>query len=144
MIRRLSQHELTIHAARPISLMRVHTADAATAAAPEGELASTLEQLLADERALAPERVRGLLLRELARFRGDRELRLRVHPHDHGCLPDAAELAATFELVDLPTIVADEALEPGGFTITSARGELDARVETQVERALAQLSRGRS
>lgn len=99
--------------------------------------------LLWDELTLAPARVYALAARELARFRGAAAVELRVHPDDLALCEGARELARELEIERL-TVAADSAITRGGCTITSERGELDARVETRIERMLALLEGARS
>lgn len=106
---------------------------------PREEARAELAALLADELALAPERVRALCERELARFRGARELVLSVHPDDLALLPAREALVHSFELGQL-ALRPDATMARGGCTIVDAeRGELDARVEARIERMLARL-----
>jgi flagellar biosynthesis/type III secretory pathway protein FliH len=102
-----------------------------------------LASLLMDELTLAPARVVALAARELTRFRGARAVELCVHPDELALFKGATELARECEIERL-TVLADEAITRGGCTISSERGELDARIETRIERMLALLEGVRS
>jgi flagellar biosynthesis/type III secretory pathway protein FliH len=97
-----------------------------------------VEGLLRDELTLAPERIARLIERELARFRRSLQVAIRLHPDDVATIECAAELAARFELGSVE-LLADASLTRGGCMVSSERGELDARVETRVERMIALL-----
>lgn len=135
MMRRLAAHERVT----PLSAACAPPEPPREAQAASSELSQAVARLLAEERALAPERIRGLLERELARFRGDRSVSLHVHPSDRARLPASEALSEAFALREPLLIHEDPTLEPGGFILRSPRGEVDVRVETQVVLALSSL-----
>ncbi len=82
------------------------------------------ERIVAAELALSPERVRDIVERALQPTRRAERVTLRVHPED-------AEL-----LERLPPnveVVPDPALQRGGCLVSSERGEVDARIEVQLQ-----------
>ncbi len=170
MIRRLSEDEVRRHSPRPLveAHARVREQDSVEAharvreqnmahgavqeEAPErripsraapAELTRALVAFLDEELALAPERIRGLVDRELARFHGAHEVTVCAHPDDLALLAPA-ELGARHGLAAPVTLQGDASLRRGGCLIRAASGEVDARVETRIERVLAALAAGGS
>lgn len=136
MIRRLAKELLEREP--PRAFAAVASPRVERAPTPEAHARELLAALLADELELAPERVRPLVARTLAHFRGDAEVIVHVHPDDVALL-EPATLARTFDLTEL-RLHADPSMARGGCIVAAARGTLDARVETRIERMLALLS----
>ena len=68
-------------------------------------------------------------------------LRLRVHPQDLALIQQALEARETPEKVE---VVADPSFERGGLVIETARGNLDASIDSQlleIERGFTDLVR---
>jgi flagellar assembly protein FliH len=87
-------------------------------------------RVLHRELTLDPEAVRGLVKAAFERI-GSRELnRVRVHPAHSGLIQSLVEKACPDRSVEL---LADPALGPGDVVFETARGDLDASVESQLE-----------
>lgn len=139
MIRRVPCAALRDDPPRPLrATSHAPTRGADSQARARAQLASLLE----DELTLAPARVLALAARELGRFRGASSVELCVHPDDRALFESAAELAQEHGIERL-AVHADDTITRGGCTISSERGELDARVETRVARMLALLEGAR-
>lgn len=141
MIRRVRADELS-----PIAIVRPprSTPDGADEPAHSDEAAveTAMATLFAEQHALAPDAIVRLVERELRRFQGAHEVRVRVHPDDAARLPEPALLAQHSGLPTTPTVEPDASLTPGGCSVIGLDAdtgelEVDARVETRIARALA-------
>jgi len=113
------------------------TAPTSPPATDDAALLARATRLLADELGRTPAAIIALVDHALARFPGAREVAIHAHPDDLALLGSAAALAARHALDGTPVLVPAPTFTRGGCRIVSAGGELDARVETRVLRALA-------
>jgi len=94
-------------------------------------------RVLRREMAVDPDAMRGLVVSALEKLQGQEICRVRVHP------AHAAQVTAWLEKPGMPAhieVLADSSREPGAVIFETARGSLDASVETQlqeIERGLA-------
>lgn len=72
---------------------------------------------------------------------GRGQMTLRLCPLDHQHLaPRVEELVATLGKIADAKIVADDAITPGGCVVETEYGEVDMRLESQIQRVLEELS----
>jgi flagellar assembly protein FliH len=112
------------------------------AAALSARLSRALVALLGKELQLAPEHIREVVERELARVRLARRIELHVHPADLALLDSTETMVDRGALLGSLTLHADPALERGGCLLQTDLGEVDARLETRLALALALLKSG--
>ena len=68
-------------------------------------------------------------------LRGAKGLVVRIHPSGEGAVTEAREgLASEFPAAGAIEVRVDEGISPGGALIQSANGEIDLRIETQLDR----------
>jgi len=94
-------------------------------------------RVLRRELAIDAEALHGLVLAALEKLQGQEICRVKVHPSHASLLTACLRQIATGSSVE---IVADPSLEPGAILFETARGNLDASVESQlqeIERGLA-------
>jgi flagellar assembly protein FliH len=106
------------------------------------QLAGALRALLAAELALRPEHIAALVERELGRVRRARDIELHLHPEDARLFEPVERVCARLELLGELRVVQDATLQRGGCLLITNLGEVDARLETRLELALAQLTSG--
>jgi flagellar assembly protein FliH len=92
---------------------------------------SILRRKIAEDDQIVVETVRA----GLGRMSSARDITVRVSPEAEGVLERAreslrADLPASVSL----TVIADEAISPGGALLTSSHGEMDLRLESQLAR----------
>lgn len=102
--------------------------------------AAVAEKLIRSELSARPELARGMLAAALELAVGSPQIRMRLHPVDHASLGVGAEdvvraLAGCGEV----TLIADSTVAQGGCLIDTDHGQIDARIETQLERIVAEL-----
>jgi len=102
-------------------------------------------RILEREVALDAEIVVTLAERALREARGRRRVTVRANPDDLSRLrASASRLAAAAGASGLPCLCGDPAIARGGVVVEAEAGELDARIESQLDelrRALAELER---
>ena len=94
-------------------------------------------RVLRREIALDPEALHGLILGALAKLQGQEITRVRVHPSHAGVVDACLKQGLSAGQVE---IIPDPSREVGGIVFETARGNLDASVESQlqeIERGLA-------
>lgn len=106
-------------------------------ATPSARLLERLRAMLQAELARYPSALGSLLARELPRFIGMGPITVCIHPSDRALLGETERLAEALSLDAPLAFVEDPTLTRGGCTISADESELDARVETRVERALS-------
>jgi flagellar biosynthesis/type III secretory pathway protein FliH len=151
MIRRIPQSEPDAAAAvalaqcAPLAALRAALDETRHERALRARLCAQLERvlraLLAEELTLRPRHIAALVERELVGMRRAREIELRVHPQDVRLLEPVEPLRERLELLGQVRVVEDAGLARGGCVLLSNLGEVDARLETRLELALAQLAR---
>lgn len=100
-------------------------------------------RILRAELATDPERARGMIADALQTAAGSTQLRVRLHPDDVAMLGDrAADVVKSLASCGEASVVADETLERGGSVVETQHGVIDARLETQLERILLELTQG--
>jgi flagellar biosynthesis/type III secretory pathway protein FliH len=114
------------------------------------ELAIALAgKILAGSLEGRPELVAEIVQGALRRVAGQRTITILLNPADIESVGAAlGELRAQAGPVELCDLQPDRRIEPGGAVVRTAEGELDARVQTQLERArevvAAELAGGRT
>jgi flagellar assembly protein FliH len=101
-------------------------------------------RVLRRELSADPSALHGIIKAALDRLESREILRLRLHPHD---APAAAEMLRERGAPAQIEVAADPSLERGAFLVETARGTLDASIETQlreIERGLTDLVRRRA
>jgi flagellar assembly protein FliH len=101
-------------------------------------------RVLHRELSVDPEALLGVVKAALRRIEMREINRLRVHPHDVPLVRKHFEQAGRLERIE---VHGDPALERGAVLFDTARGHLDASVETQlqeIQRGLSDLIQGRS
>lgn len=100
-------------------------------------------KLICAELTARPELVKGMISQALELAIGQAHVRLFLHPDDRRCLGESAEqvvqaltAGATVELVD------DATLQRGDCRIETRQGEIDARLETMLQRLAEELLMG--
>ena len=94
------------------------------------------EKILDGRRQLPSERILETVQGGLRRVTDRRKIAVLVNPAELEAVSSAiAELTASSSGVELCDIQPDERVEPGGAIVRTAEGEVDASVETQLERA---------
>lgn len=94
-------------------------------------------RVLRRELAIDPEALHGLVLAALEKLQGQEICRVKVHPSHAAMVTACLRQIATGSNVE---IVPDPSREPGAIVFETARGNLDASVESQlqeIERGLA-------
>src|SRR5262249_25662353 len=80
------------------------------------------------------EAVGGVVRQLLARVRQEEPVIVRLHPQDHELLcNDAGEVAGVDGKWMKVELIPDEGIVLGGCLVETARGNLDARIETQLQ-----------
>jgi flagellar assembly protein FliH len=94
------------------------------------------EKILGGRRQLPNERILETVQGGLRRVTDRRKIAVLVNPAELEAVSSAiAELATGSSGVELCDIQPDERVKPGGAIVRTAEGEVDASVETQLERA---------
>jgi flagellar assembly protein FliH len=94
------------------------------------------EKILGGARQLPNERITESVQGALRRVTDRRKITVLVNPTElEGVSSAVRELTGSGSGVELCEIQADERVEPGGAIVRTAEGEVDASVETQLERA---------
>jgi flagellar biosynthesis/type III secretory pathway protein FliH len=94
------------------------------------------EKILGGTRQLPSERILETVQGGLRRVTDRRKIAVLVNPAELEAVSSAiAELTTGRSGVELCDIQPDERVEPGGAIVRTAEGEVDASVETQLERA---------
>lgn len=98
------------------------------------------EKLLRTNLAIRPELAIPMITEALQLAAGQTQLRLRLHPGDLDRLgTHAADVVRSLTTCAQPELVADESITPGGCVIDTQHGEIDARLETMLERIASEL-----
>ncbi|WP_146974407.1 FliH/SctL family protein [Lujinxingia vulgaris] len=101
-------------------------------------------RLIGETLEMAPERVEQMVARSLELVRGKRQVLLRVHPDDLATLR-AAEARLSYVVGGVPVhLQADEEVARGGCLIETESGQIDARLQTQLDVLQAALLDGGS
>ena len=100
-----------------------------------------LGALVREELSATPAHVRGRVRDVLRRVRRARRLQLTVHPEDAPLLGDLDALGDAVELRTAVELHTDPGLERGSALVESDLGDLDARLEIQVDRLARTLAR---
>ncbi|WP_230467119.1 FliH/SctL family protein [Lujinxingia vulgaris] len=101
-------------------------------------------RLIGESLEMAPERVEQMVARSLELVRGKRQVLLRVHPDDLATLR-AAEARLSYVVGGAPVhLQADEEVARGGCLIETESGQIDARLQTQLDVLQAALLDGGS
>jgi flagellar assembly protein FliH len=94
------------------------------------------EKILGGARQLPSERILEAVQGALRRVTDRRKITVLVNPAEFEAVSSAVgELAGPASGVELCDIQPDERVQPGGAIVRTAEGEVDASVETQLERA---------
>jgi flagellar assembly protein FliH len=100
-------------------------------------------RILRTELAADPELARSMISDALQTAAGSTRLRVRLHPEDVVLLGDRAEdVVKSLASCGEATILADETIERGGSVVETQHGVIDARLETQLDRILQELTQG--
>lgn len=92
-----------------------------------------------------PEVVRDQLAAALDRLSRPSAVTVTIHPRDRGLLePMVPDLLDQFQKCREIVLKEDERIEPGGCVVTTAAGEIDAQLDTQIERIAEALLPARS
>ena len=91
---------------------------------------ATAQRVLHREITTDPEAILGLVKAALQRVEAREVLRIRVHPEDARILETCL---ADLGLPEKIEVMADQGLERGGMILETARGYLDASVNTQLQ-----------
>lgn len=98
------------------------------------------EKLLRTNLAAHPELADGLIAEALQLAAGQPHLRMSWNPEDLARLgPQATRIVQSLTSCAAPELVADPAISPGGCRIETRYGEIDARLETLLERIAEEL-----
>jgi flagellar assembly protein FliH len=98
------------------------------------------ERLLKHQLELKPELAREMIREALQLALGAPRVRVRLNDADAGTLgPQAAEVVRAFAACGEAEIVPDSALARGGCVIETQHGQIDARIETILDRIVEQL-----
>ncbi len=98
------------------------------------------EKLLRFELAARPERAFGMIGEALQLAAGQPRLRVRLNPEDLERLGDsAAQIVQSLTTCAEAEVIGDETIFAGGCVIESRYGEVDARLETMLERITMEL-----
>ena len=93
-------------------------------------------KILAGSLQARPELVVEVVQGALRRVAGQRTITILVNPADVENVRGAlGEMQAQLGSLDVFDLQADQRVEPGGAIVRTAEGEVDARVQTQLERA---------
>ena len=100
-------------------------------------------RILRSELAVDPERGRAMISDALQTAAGSTRLRVRLHPEDVAMLGNRAEdVVKSLASCGEATILPDETIERGGSIVETQHGVIDARLETQLDRILQELTHG--
>ena len=94
--------------------------------------------------AIDPEALHGLVLGALEKLQGQEICRVKVHPSHAALVSTCLRQSVTGSSVE---VIADSTREPGAVVFETARGNLDASVDSQlqeIERGLADRLRKQS
>ena len=146
MMRRIAHADLTVSPVPILLLAGDRKVEAALAAHASHAIALSqarkdimdlvqraVASLVHSELVHTPSHVRSIVETLLQDVRNARAITVQVHPEDRGLLPDAAELAQSVEALGVISIVEDLTLGRGDCMVTSALGDIDARIETKLE-----------
>ncbi|MGE3316914.1 MAG: FliH/SctL family protein [Planctomycetaceae bacterium] len=98
------------------------------------------EKLIRSELSNRPELAKGMLAAALELAVGSPQIRVRLNPVDHTSLGVGAEdVVRALAGCGQATLVVDETVTQGGCVIDTDHGQIDARIETQLERIVAEL-----
>ena len=91
----------------------------------------------------SPEAARANARHLLKAVQHDGDLELRVNPADYDTLRDvAAEVLRCGDELEHVQVTADAALEPGGCILSTPDGQIDASIETQLQRIAEAILKG--
>ncbi len=97
-------------------------------------------KLVRGELSTRPELATGMISEALQLAAGQTHLKVRLHPGDLERLgPQAEDVVKRLTACASPELVADPKLTPGGCVIDTQHGQIDARLETILERITAEL-----
>lgn len=103
--------------------------------------ASIAEKLIRAELTVQPELARGMLAGALELAVGTPQIRMRLNPIDHKSLGVGAEdIVRSLAACGQATLIPDESIAQGGCLIETDHGQIDARIETQLSRIVAELT----
>mgnify|MGYP006282201041 CR=1 FL=1 len=99
-----------------------------------GLAAQMAKKILEEELALHPERIRLVARKVLRRASWAQQVRVRANPDDVAELEEArADLMAVVAQVKELSVVGDPEVPRGGCVLETETGEVDARLDTQIE-----------
>ena len=98
------------------------------------------EKLLHTQLRTQPELAEGMIAEALKLAAGQPQVQVRFNPQDLTRLGShAGELVKTITSCATPDLIPDASIAPGGCTIDTGHGEIDARLETMLERIASEL-----
>ncbi len=101
---------------------------------------SIAEKLLKSNLAAKPELAAGMIAEALQLAAGQPQLKVRLHPLDLERLgAHAGEVVQHLAACGRPELIADATISPGGCVIDTQHGEIDARLETMLDRIASEL-----
>lgn len=103
---------------------------------------ASAERIIHDTINLEPNRIRTIVQQAIRHIRQAKQLRIFVHPEDKALLEaDPLETKTTHEALEFMSFIEDPGLSRGSCVISTELGEVDARIETQLELIRAALQR---
>lgn len=103
--------------------------------------AALAEKLIRSELQSRPELAKGMLAAALELAVGSPQIRIRLNPADHiGLGAGAEDVIRSLGACGQVTIVPDASIATGGCHIETTHGVIDARIETQLERIISELT----
>jgi flagellar assembly protein FliH len=98
------------------------------------------EKLLRTNLAARPELADGLIAEALQLAAGEPHLRMHWNPDDlERLVPKAEQIVRSLTACATPELIADPAIAPGGCRIETRHGEIDARLDTLLQRITEEL-----
>jgi flagellar assembly protein FliH len=98
------------------------------------------EKLVRADLTARPQRAHGMIAEALELAIGQPQLRVFLNPQDRACLGDRAEqVVQSLTACATPQLIEDPALLPGDCRIETQHGEVDARLETMLQRIAEEL-----
>lgn len=101
--------------------------------------AAIARRIVRRELSQDPEVAKGIVRAALELAAGQSQITLRLHPGDLERLRDGGAIRDCLQRFGEATLVADDAVSPGGCVIDSRHGLIDARIETQLQRIVDEL-----
>lgn len=98
------------------------------------------EKLLKSNLAAKPELAAGMIAEALQLAAGQPQLKVRLHPLDLERLgAHSGAVVQHLKACGMPELIADATISPGGCVIDTQHGEIDARLETMLNRIASEL-----